>query len=74
MSRRRQLRVPERSFIQWGRVYVLDTSQGAVIKRIYEHGDDILCRSINPDYADFIVRKTEIHGIFRVVGMIRTNV
>lgn len=34
--------IDEPSFIQWGRPHVLDTSQGVVLKRIYDRHDTIL--------------------------------
>jgi phage repressor protein C with HTH and peptisase S24 domain len=58
-------------FIQWGRVHVLDTMQGIVIKRIYEDGDYIRCRSYNKDYPDFLVPKKEIRSFNLVVGSLR---
>ena len=58
-------------FIQWGRVHVLDTMQGIVIKRIYEDGDNIRCRSYNKDYPDFLVPKEEIRSFNLVVGSLR---
>lgn len=57
--------------IEWGKTYVLDTNDGAVIKRIYDDGDNIRCVSYNKEYPDFTVRKDCINGIFRVVGLIR---
>lgn len=63
--------ITETSFIQWGRAHVLDTSQGIVVKRIYDNGDSILCKSDNPGFPDFSVLKTEIYHIALVVGYIR---
>ena len=61
-------RVNGSGFIQWGRVHVLDTSQGAVIKQIYDEEDSIRCKSFNPIYPDFLVPKEEIYSINLVVG------
>lgn len=65
------LRINESQFIQWGRVHVLDTTQGVVIKRIYENGDSIRCASFNPEYPDFNVPKEEIRSYNLVVGALR---
>lgn len=65
------LRIYNPSFIQWGRVHVLDTTQGVVIKRIYENGDSIRCASFNPEYPDFNVPKSEIRSYNLVVGVLR---
>ena len=65
------LRINESQFIQWGRVHVLDTTQGVVIKRIYENGDSIRCASFNPEYPDFNVPKEDIRSYNLVVGALR---
>ncbi len=65
------LYVKDSSFIQWGRAHVLDTAQGIVIKRIFDNGDSILCKSNNPQYHDFSIPKTEIYRIAIVVGFVR---
>lgn len=65
------LRINESRFLQWGRVYVLDTAQGVIIKRIYENGDSIRCASFNPEYPDFNVPKDEIFSYNLVVGALR---
>ena len=39
--------IRESAFIQWGRIHVLDTAQGIVVKRIFESDGHILCRSDN---------------------------
>lgn len=59
------------SFIQWGKVHVLDTAQGIIIKRVYEDGDNIRCASYNPEYPDFSISKDEIYSMSLVVGLIR---
>lgn len=63
--------VTETSFIQWGRTHVLDTSQGIVVKRIFDNGDSILCKSNNPEFPDFSILKSEIYRIALVVGHVR---
>jgi phage repressor protein C with HTH and peptisase S24 domain len=65
------LRVDESSFLQWGRVHVLDTAQGIVIKKIFDAGDGIRCVSFNKDYPDFVIPKHEIYSFNLVVGLIR---
>lgn len=65
------LRVNEARFLQWGRVHVLDTAQGVVIKRIYDNGDSIRCSSYNPEYPDFNVPKEDIFSYNLVVGALR---
>ena len=57
--------------IEWGNVYVLDTIDGAVVKRLYDEGDKYRCRSFNPEYKDFLVDKRNVYGVYKVVGQIR---
>jgi len=60
------------SFIQWGRYHVLDTAQGVVVKRIYNSGEYIICKSENNElYPDFKIHKEEIYNLGLVVGMLR---
>jgi len=59
-------------FIEWGRDYVLDTSNGIVLKRIVapEKEGYLRCLSINPDqktYAPFDISMSEVYGIYRIV-------
>lgn len=65
------LRVNEKRFLQWGRVHVLDTTQGVIIKRIYDAGDCIVCRSYNPEFPDFSIPKEDIRSYNLVVGSLR---
>lgn len=65
------LRVNEKRFLQWGRLHVLDTTQGVVIKRIYDNGDCIVCKSFNPEFPDFSIPKEDIRSYNLVVGSIR---
>lgn len=59
------------SFIEWGKAYVLDTRDGAVIKRLFDEGDSFRCVSYNKDYPDFLVSKADVFGIYKVVGLLR---
>ena len=63
--------ITESAFIQWGRIHVLDTAQGIVVKRIFESDGHILCRSDNKGYPDFPISKDEIYHMALVVGLLR---
>lgn len=63
--------ITDSSFIQWGRSHVLDTAQGVVVKRIFDNGNSILCKSNNPAYPDFSIPKADIYRMALVVGYIR---
>ena len=67
-------RVREQSHIQWGKVYVIDSEEGPMVKRIKPHDDEhIICHSDNPDYAPFTLRKSAIRSLSLVVGMLRAE-
>ncbi|MCD7977558.1 MAG: S24 family peptidase [Tannerellaceae bacterium] len=66
------LQMANPSFIQWGRYHVLDTSQGVLVKRIYDDGECILCKSEASElYQDFRIPKSDIYNIALVIGMLR---
>lgn len=59
----------EDEFVEWGKVFCLDTRNGAVIKRVYptDNPEVVECRSINPDYPPFKVNVRNINGWYRVL-------
>jgi repressor LexA len=65
--------IKESRFIQWGKVYVLDSTQGALVKRLFKSDDQdcIECRSDNEAYPPFLIPKDEIRGMALVIGVIR---
>ena len=65
------LKIEESSFLQWGRIYVLFTSQGVIVKKIFDAGDGIRCVSFNENYPDFIIPKSEIYSFNLVIGLVR---
>jgi repressor LexA len=60
-------------FFQWNKVYVLDTEQGALIKRIDIASDDdhVMIVSDNEKYRPFPLHKSKINAISIVMGVIR---
>lgn len=60
-------------FFQWNKVYVLDTNQGALIKRIKPGHDEnhILIVSDNEKYDPFELPYSAIHAVALVIGVIR---
>lgn len=62
-------KVNERAFLEWGKVYVLDTCNGTVIKRLLptDSPNKVLCESINPKYPPFEVSLEHIYGVYRVM-------
>lgn len=62
-------------WFQWGKVYILDTAQGSILKRVRKGKDDdtILLVSENQDYEPFELHKDQIYNIALVVGVIRAE-
>lgn len=60
-------------FFQWHKVYVLDTQQGPLIKRIDpgEDNEHILIVSENKSYKPFQLHLRDIYAVAIVVGVIR---
>lgn len=67
-------RVTRMTFFQWGMVYVIDTEQGMLVKRLYEYTNDdnmVVCHSENTEeFPDFKLPKSEIRSVSIVVGHI----
>lgn len=62
-------------FFQWGTVYVLETSQGVLVKRVQEsvdHADSILCVSENNSvHHPFLLPRNDIRSLSTIVGLVR---
>ena len=60
------------TFFQWGKVYVLSTNQGCVVKILLPDQQDperIICRSVNRElYPDYTISKSDVFGVAIVVG------
>ena len=70
-------KVHEILFFQWGKDYVIDSSQGTMIKRVYEEKENqemIRLYSDNKEfYPEFVMPKSDIRSLSIVVGLIRTE-
>ena len=74
-------KIHEITFFQWGKIYVIDSAQGQMIKRVCEHEDEekIWLISDNKEklsndkekYAPFAIRKDEIRSLSIVLGAVR---
>lgn len=60
-------------FFQWNKVYVLDTDQGPLIKRVKPGSDanHILIVSDNTNYEPFELHLNSIYNVALVLGVIR---
>ncbi|MGL4992857.1 MAG: S24 family peptidase [Bacteroidales bacterium] len=62
--------------LKYGKVYVIDSSQGVVLKRIESVDGDqtqILCVSTNIVYEPYKLSKEELFSLSRVVGVIKSE-
>lgn len=61
------------TFFQWNKVYVVDTDQGPLIKRVKKGSSDnmILIVSDNHEYEPFELSRSSIYHIALVLGVIR---
>ena len=67
-------RLPMDTFFQWNKVYVIDTVQGALVKRVHksEKPGHIICVSDNANYPPFELNfDTDVNAIAIVLGVIR---
>ncbi len=65
--------LPLDTFFQWNKVYVLDSEQGVLIKRVKRGPDDehITLVSENEQYDPFDLHKSDIRSLAIVIGVIR---
>ncbi|WP_304721736.1 S24 family peptidase [uncultured Alistipes sp.] len=68
-------RLPLDTFFQWNRVYVVDSEQGVIIKRVRRGSDDrhIIFVSDNTAYEPFELPLEKIYSIALVVGVVRAE-
>ena len=62
-------KIYEEEFVEWGKIFCLDTRNGAIIKKIFptENPEVIECRSVNPEFPPFKVNVKSINGWYRVL-------
>ena len=64
-------RINEKAFVEWGEVFVLDTGNGVVYRKIVPatKEGELHCVAINPDldYPPFDVNAGEVLGFYKVL-------
>lgn len=62
-------------FFQWGKIYVIDSSQGALVKRVFQdenNPDNLILVSDNREhYPPFSFPKADIRSLSIVIGVVR---
>lgn len=68
-------RLPLDTFFQWGKVYVVDSEQGVIIKRVQKGHDEhhVTLESDNCAYAPFEIPRSKIQSIALVIGVVRAE-
>lgn len=66
-------KLPIDTFFQWGKVYVLDTDQGPLIKKVKKGADPnfLLILSENSEFEPFELNRSAVYHIALVLGVIR---
>lgn len=66
---------PQSSFFQWGKVYIVDTEQGVLIKRVFqgETKQTITLVSDNEKYPPIEIPREEVYHIAVVLGTLRSE-
>lgn len=62
-------RIDETKFIEWGRVYVLNTCNGIVIRKVLptKNDDTVLCCALNERFPNFEIKTKDVDDIYRVI-------
>lgn len=66
--------VRDASLFQWGRTYIIDTAEGAMLKQLFasdRNEDAVTCRSVNPAFPPFDILKSALRATAIIVGLIR---
>lgn len=60
-------------FFQWGKVYVIDTNEGVLLKKVRkaDQPENVLLISENPDYDPIVMPREKIYHIALVKGLVR---
>ena len=67
-------KVPVNTFLQWGKVYIMDTVQGALCKRVFPGGKKGRVKLVSDNaemYPPFEIEYKEVRSLAIVVGVIR---
>ena len=53
------------------KIYVVDSREGPVVKKIAREMGSIVCHSLNPRYEDYTISENDVLKLARVVGVVR---
>ncbi|MBQ0154767.1 MAG: S24/S26 family peptidase [Bacteroidales bacterium] len=67
--------VPDEAPIVNGEIYVVNSQYlGITIRQVYNRGDHYEMRSSQSKYEAFDIPKSQVYCMFRVLGLVRTNI
>lgn len=67
-------KIEQVTFFRWGEVYVVDSFQGMMVKRLLpcdENKDAVICKSENEKNPPFELMKSDIRSLSMIVGLLR---
>lgn len=60
--------------VENGRVYVIDTRGGVILRMLYRNGENFLAKAFNPRFTELPIPSSDVYDIYKVVGLIRRNI
>lgn len=61
--------------IEGGRVYVIDTKGGILVRMLYRiDGENFMARALNPRFTELPIPSSDVYDIYMVVGLVRRNI
>lgn len=67
--------VPQGAPIINGEIYVINSQYlGVTIRYVYDRGEYLELKSSNDWYEPFTIPRDQVFGIFRILGLVRTNI
>lgn len=60
--------------VENGRVYVIDTRGGVIVRMLYRNGENFLAKAFNPRFTELPIPSSDVYDIYKVVGLVRRNI
>lgn len=60
--------------VENGRVYVIDTRGGLIVRMLYRNGENFLAKAFNPRFTELPIPSSDVYDIYKVVGLVRRNI
>lgn len=67
--------LPQPWKIESGRVYVIDTKGGILVRMLYRiDAENFIARALNPRFTELPIPSSDVYDIYMVVGLVRRNI